>query len=151
MPVIAGPTATLEEADKLLSGPLGDQLGLKRTKVVLPWTTSGDASRIPPDDDPAVEIFADALPTVRACWESVVQQFADNPFGREYLIYRNETTGEVSRQTYAQVARTVQQLAHAFVEMGAEKGDRIGIAMRNYPECRFEIGPFSPLSGSIDG
>lgn len=53
------------------------------------------------------------------------QAFAD----RTYLVYEDE------RLTYAQVHRYVRKLAHLLVhEYGIQKGDRVAIAMRNFPE-----------------
>lgn len=47
----------------------------------------------------------------------------------EYLVYENE------RLTYAEVAERVDALAAALVERyGVGRGDRVAIAMRNYPE-----------------
>lgn len=129
-----GPTKSLAEADELLCGPLGDSLGLRRKKIVLPWTLEGPDSRSPPDADQTVEIFADAAPTVRECWLSVLAQFADQPAGREYIVYHNVDAGETVRLTYGQVGRMVEQIAWALQGMGLQKGDRVGIAMRNLPE-----------------
>ena len=114
----------------MLNGEFGVALGLAKKKVVLPWTTEGIETRQPPDSDIAVDIFADALPTIRACWESVVAQFAIK--NREYLIYRDEASREEVRITYQQCARMVEQLAWSLIGLGAKKGDRIGLAIRNY-------------------
>ncbi|KAI9007815.1 AMP-dependent synthetase and ligase [Hyaloraphidium curvatum] len=132
MVVLGGPMP-LAEADKLLLGPMGEQMGLKTTRITLPWTQSGPSNRQPPDDDPTVQIFAEAQPSMRALWEWIVATYANNPKDREYIIYRDEATKENVRLTYGQVARMVQQIAHSLVAMGVKKGDRVGIAMRNYP------------------
>jgi long-chain acyl-CoA synthetase len=48
---------------------------------------------------------------------------------REYLIYEDE------RLSYAQCFERVATLAHLLVdELGVQKGERVAIAMRNYPE-----------------
>jgi long-chain acyl-CoA synthetase len=48
---------------------------------------------------------------------------------RDYLVYENE------RLTYAACFERVATLAHRLVDdLGVRKGDRIAIAMRNYPE-----------------
>jgi len=50
----------------------------------------------------------------------------------EYLVYENE------RYTYAQVLGKVDALAAALVQrFGVRRGDRVAIAMRNYPEWIF--------------
>ncbi|KAJ3337203.1 hypothetical protein HDU93_001445 [Gonapodya sp. JEL0774] len=132
MVVLGGPMP-LADADKALFGPLGEQLGFRRKKIVLPWTTEGDSIRQPPDDDPTVEIFEDGLPSMRAVWEYIVATYANDPKEREYLVYRDEAQKENVRFTYGQVARMVQQIAHSLIGMGVKKGDRVGLAMRNYP------------------
>ncbi|WP_404374193.1 class I adenylate-forming enzyme family protein [Sphingomonas sp. MMS24-J45] len=47
---------------------------------------------------------------------------------REFTVYEDE------RVTYAANFRAVATLAHALVDMGIAKGDRVGLAMRNLPE-----------------
>ncbi|MFK8041232.1 class I adenylate-forming enzyme family protein [Congregibacter sp.] len=46
----------------------------------------------------------------------------------DYLIYQDE------RISYSEAHRRVAAVAHALSEMGVEPGDRVAIAMRNYPE-----------------
>ncbi len=47
----------------------------------------------------------------------------------EFLVYRNE------RWTYDEFCAQVHRLSHALRDtLGIQKGDRVGIAMRNYPE-----------------
>ena len=67
--------------------------------------------------------YKNALPNVRALWLSTVQ------FGtREYLVYQDE------RMTYAQAHAQVNAIAAWLLRQGVEPGDRVAIAMRNYPE-----------------
>jgi acyl-CoA synthetase (AMP-forming)/AMP-acid ligase II len=40
-----------------------------------------------------------------------------------------------TRRTYAELDREADRLAHAFVEMGVESGDRIAICLENGPEA----------------
>ncbi len=70
-----------------------------------------------------VRAFKNAPPDVRALWLSTAA-FAE----REYLIYEDEriTYGEAHRQTAA--------IANWLLAHGVVPGDRIAIAMRNYPE-----------------
>ncbi len=67
--------------------------------------------------------YKHAPATVRDLWLSSAQ-FAD----REYLIYQDE------RMTYAQAHAQVNAVAGWLVDQGVKPGDRVGIAMRNYPE-----------------
>ena len=71
-----------------------------------------------------VRVFENAPATLR--------DFAQGLSARgdaEYLVYENE------RSTYAQLADRVAALAAALVERyGVARGDRVAIAMRNYPE-----------------
>ena len=64
-----------------------------------------------------------APPSLRAIWESSAAH-GDN----DYLIYGEE------RITYAQAHATVASVAAWLVERGVGKGDRVAVAMRNYPE-----------------
>ena len=54
---------------------------------------------------------------------------AQLPFAdRDYLVYENE------RLTYAQTHQRVAALANWLIAQGVKLGDRVAIAMRNYPE-----------------
>jgi long-chain acyl-CoA synthetase len=67
--------------------------------------------------------FKNAPPNVRAVWLSTVA-FAD----RDYLVYEDE------RITYAQAHVQVASIANWLLANGVAPGDRVAIAMRNYPE-----------------
>ena len=67
--------------------------------------------------------FKNAPPNVRALWLSTAA-FAD----RDYLVYEDE------RITYAQAHRQVASIANWMADRGVVAGDRVAIAMRNYPE-----------------
>ena len=69
-------------------------------------------------------VWRQAFPHLRAVLEHSAQ------FGpRDYLVYEGE------RFTYADHHRQVAALARALVEQfGIRKGDRVALAMRNYPE-----------------
>ncbi len=70
------------------------------------------------------KVFASAPPNMRAIWESTVA-YAD----RTYLVYEDE------RYTYAEIDAQVRSLAHLLsVTHRVGSGDRVAIAMRNYPE-----------------
>src|SRR5262245_29516169 len=67
--------------------------------------------------------FKNAPPNVRALWLSTLP-FAE----REYMIYQEE------RLTYGEAQARVASIANWLVAQGVRPGDRVAIAMRNYPE-----------------
>ena len=71
-----------------------------------------------------MRVFDAAPPNMRFVWE-LSAQFADRP----YMIFEDETV------TYGEAHAMVRSLAHYLVdEHGVGPGDRVAIAMRNYPE-----------------
>ncbi|WP_088311208.1 class I adenylate-forming enzyme family protein [Novosphingobium sp. B 225] len=67
--------------------------------------------------------FKNAPPSVREFWLSTAM------FGeRDYIVYEGE------RLTYAEAHRQAGALAAWLFEQGVAPGDRVAIAMRNYPE-----------------
>ncbi len=70
-----------------------------------------------------VRAYRHALPDVRAFWQSTLP-FAD----RTYLVYGDE------RLTYAEAHARVAAIAAWLAAQGVGSGDRVAIAMRNYPE-----------------
>lgn len=67
--------------------------------------------------------FKNAPPNIRAFW------LATAAFGpNEYLVYEND------RYTYAQAHAQVASFAAWLASHGVKQGDRVAIAMRNYPE-----------------
>ena len=70
-----------------------------------------------------IRTYANAVPNLRDAWATTAT------YGeREYLIYEDE------RLTYAQAHDHVNAFANWLVAQGVAPGDRIAIAMRNYPE-----------------
>jgi long-chain acyl-CoA synthetase len=70
-----------------------------------------------------VRAFKNAPPNVRALWLSTAA------FGpRDYLVYQDE------RITYAEAHKQVASIASWMWGQGVRPGDRVAIAMRNYPE-----------------
>jgi long-chain acyl-CoA synthetase len=67
--------------------------------------------------------FKNAPPNIRALWLSTAA-FAD----RDYLVYQDE------RITYGEAHKRVAAIANWLLAEGVGPGDRIAIAMRNYPE-----------------
>lgn len=70
-----------------------------------------------------IRAFKNAPPNVRALWLSTAA-FAE----RDYLVYGDE------RITYAEAHRQVASIANWMFSRGVRPGDRVAIAMRNYPE-----------------
>jgi len=69
-------------------------------------------------------VWKNAFPNLRAIVEHS-RQFAE----RDYLVYEDQ------RLSYEQHYQQVVTLAHALIEQyGIKKGDRVALAMRNYPE-----------------
>ena len=72
-----------------------------------------------------MKIYGEAPPTVRTIFELAEPQFG----ARDFLVYEDE------RVTYAAFARAVEHFAKALTEkFGVQKGDRVAIIMRNYPQ-----------------
>jgi acyl-CoA synthetase (AMP-forming)/AMP-acid ligase II len=71
-----------------------------------------------------MRVFANTLPNMRAMWE-IASLNGDKP----YIVFEDE------RYTYAEIDAQVRALAHLLRdEHGVGPGDRVAIAMRNYPE-----------------
>ena len=70
-----------------------------------------------------VRIFKNCLPTLRALFDTARAR-GDAPF----LVYEDE------RWSFAETMRPVDALGAALVRLGVANGDRVAIAMRNYPE-----------------
>ncbi len=71
-----------------------------------------------------MRVFESAPPTMRAVWE--ITAFHGD---KDYLVYEDE------RYTYAEVNAQVRSLAAALRDVhGVGAGDRVALAMRNYPE-----------------
>ncbi|MCA6235682.1 MAG: acyl--CoA ligase, partial [Phenylobacterium sp.] len=70
-----------------------------------------------------LRVYKNAPPNIRAVWLSTAA-FAD----RTYLVYEDE------RITYGEAHRLVASIANWLVAHGVKRGDRVAIAMRNFPE-----------------
>ena len=71
----------------------------------------------------SLRTFKNAPPSIRELWLSTAQYAA-----REYLVYENE------RLTYAQAHAQTAAIANWLFKEGVKPGDRVAIAMRNFPE-----------------
>jgi long-chain acyl-CoA synthetase len=70
-----------------------------------------------------IRTFKNAAPNVRALWLSTTA------FGeRDYLVYQDE------RITYGEAHKRTASIANWLLAEAVQPGDRIAIAMRNYPE-----------------
>ena len=70
-----------------------------------------------------IKTYANALTNLRDAWVSTAA-YAE----REYIVYEDE------RLTYAQAHEHVNSLGNWLIGQGVQPGDRVAIAMRNYPE-----------------
>jgi len=70
-----------------------------------------------------IKTFAAAPPTMRMMWE-----LSAGHGDKDYLVYEDE------RYTYNEVHAQVRTLAQYLVDNGVERGTRVALAMRNYPE-----------------
>jgi acyl-CoA synthetase (AMP-forming)/AMP-acid ligase II len=80
-----------------------------------------------------IKTFAAAPANMRQLWEGSAAHG-----DKDYLVYEDE------RYTYAQVHAHVRVLAHYLVSQGVGPGDRVALAMRNYPE--WVIGYWATVS-----
>ena len=71
-----------------------------------------------------VRVFDSAPPTMRTLWE-----LAAAHGDKTYVVYEDE------RHSYAEISAMSRMLAHHLRDVhGVQRGDRVAIAMRNYPE-----------------
>lgn len=85
-------------------------------------------------------IYKNAPGSLRDLWLSTVQ-FADN----EYLIYEDE------RLTYAQAQQQTASIAAWLTSIGVKPGDRVAIAMRNYPEWLLAYWAITAMGATVVG
>ena len=84
--------------------------------------------------------YKNAPPSLRELWLSS-QQFAD----REYIVYQDE------RWTYARAHEEVASVAAWLVENGVVPGDRVALAMRNFPEFMLIYWAIASIGATVVG
>ena len=84
--------------------------------------------------------YARAAPDLRAVWRASARH-AD----RDYLVYRDE------RWSYAAAHREVEAVAAWLAAQGVGRGDRVAIAMRNYPEWLLAYWAALSVGASVVG
>ncbi|HWL43084.1 MAG TPA: AMP-binding protein [Ilumatobacter sp.] len=88
-----------------------------------------------------MRVFPAAPATMRAVWE-LAQLHGD----KTYLVYEDE------RYTYTEIAARVRCLAHWLRdEHGVGSGDRVAVAMRNYPEWVISYWAVASLGAALVG
>lgn len=84
--------------------------------------------------------FVHAPPSLREFWLSAAQHGE-----REYLVYKQE------RYTYAQAQKMTAALANWLQQQGVQPGDRVAIAMRNYPEWMLAYWAITSMGAVVVG
>lgn len=70
-----------------------------------------------------MRVFDTAPPTMRVLWEATAAHG-----DKQYICYEDE------HYTYSEIHAQVRKLAHYLAAKGVVPGDRVALAMRNYPE-----------------
>ncbi|MBI1401494.1 class I adenylate-forming enzyme family protein [Hyphomonas sp.] len=82
-----------------------------------------------------MKVYSNAPPTIPSILDAAAEQFG----GRTYLVYENE------RVTFSALQLASRTLAHRLkAEYGVQKGDRVAVIMRNYPQ--WPLGFYAALS-----
>ena len=87
-----------------------------------------------------IRVFESAPPSMRSVWELAVG-YGD----RDYVVYEDE------RFTYAEADANIRALAHHLVDLGVGQGDRVAVAMRNYPEWVFSYWAIVSIGAACVG
>lgn len=88
-----------------------------------------------------MRVFDSAPPSMRFVWE-LAAFHAD----KDYVVFEDE------RYTYAEADRIVKALAHHLVDVhGVGSGDRVAVAMRNYPEWVFSYWAIVSIGAACVG
>lgn len=87
-----------------------------------------------------IRTYANAVPNLRDAWAATAA-YAD----REYLVYEDE------RLTYARAHEHVNSLGNWLIAQGVQPGDRVAIAMRNYPEWMLSYWGILSVGATVVG
>jgi long-chain acyl-CoA synthetase len=88
-----------------------------------------------------IKVFESALPSMRSVWE-MARGYGD----RDYVVYEDE------RYTFAEADAIVRALAARLVDVhGVQPGDRVALAMRNYPEWVFGYWAVISIGAAVVG
>ncbi len=88
-----------------------------------------------------MKVFKSAPPNMRAIWE-----LSSGRGEQTYLVYEDE------RYSYAEIDALVRALAHLLREThGVGEGDRVAIAMRNYPEWVISYWAIVSIGAAVVG
>jgi long-chain acyl-CoA synthetase len=88
-----------------------------------------------------IKVFESALPTMRTVWE-MARGYGD----RDYIVYEDE------RYTFAESDAIIRALAARLVDVhGVQPGDRVALAMRNYPEWVFGYWAVISIGAAVVG
>lgn len=87
-----------------------------------------------------IRTYANAAPNLRDAWAATIA-YAD----REYLVYEDE------RLTYAEAHARVNALGQWLINRGVQPGDRVAIAMRNYPEWMLSYWAILSVGATVVG
>ena len=88
-----------------------------------------------------MRVFDSALPNMRALWE-----LSAGHGDKTYVVYEDE------RYTYAEIHAQVRALAHLLREThGVGTGDRVALAMRNYPEWVVGYWAITSIGAAVVG
>jgi acyl-CoA synthetase (AMP-forming)/AMP-acid ligase II len=98
-------------------------------------TTTMDVRGVP------ITVFESALPSMRTVWE-LARGYGE----RDYVVYEDE------RFTFAEADAIIRALADRLVEVhGVQPGDRVALAMRNYPEWVFGYWATISIGAAVVG
>jgi long-chain acyl-CoA synthetase len=88
-----------------------------------------------------MKVFESALPSMRSVWE-MARAHGD----RDFVVYEDE------RYTFAEADAIVRALAARLVDVhGVRPGDRVALAMRNYPEWVFGYWATISIGAAVVG
>jgi long-chain acyl-CoA synthetase len=88
-----------------------------------------------------IKVFESALPSMRSVWE-MARGYVD----RDYVVYEDE------RYTFAEADAIIRALAARLVDVhGVQPGDRVALAMRNYPEWVFGYWAVISIGAAVVG